>query len=71
MAVGGEAPGAGHVLDRWHMLRDLDEALQEAVTGQHRLIRSVALAPGGERAAALRAEQNRARPSRRPTSTSR
>ncbi|MFC6739805.1 transposase [Methylobacterium tardum] len=56
------APGAVHVLDRWHVLRNLGEALQEAVTGQHSVIRSVARTFGDERAAALRAERNRLRP---------
>ncbi|MDP4026581.1 ISL3 family transposase, partial [Methylobacterium sp. NEAU 140] len=56
------APGAVHVLDRWHLLRNLSEALQEAVTGQHSVIRSVARTLGDERAATLRDEHNRARP---------
>ncbi len=56
------APGAVHVLDRWHVLRNLGEAAQEAVTGQHSVIRSVARTLGDERAAALRAEMSRVRP---------
>jgi transposase len=56
------APGAAHVLDRWHVLRNLGEALQEAVTAQHGIVRSVATALGDERAAALRAERDRVRP---------
>lgn len=50
------------MLDRWHVLRNLGEALQEAVTGQHSVVRSVARALGDERATALRIEQNQVRP---------
>ena len=56
------APGVVHVLDRWHVLRNLSEALQEAVTAQHSVIRLVARTLGDERAAAHRAERNRFRP---------
>ena len=55
------APEAMHVLDRWHLLRNLGEALQEAITGQHAVIRSVARTLGDERAAMFRDEQNHAR----------
>ena len=55
-------PGAAHALDRWHVLRNLSEALQEAVTAQHSVIRSVARTLGDERVAALRAERDRVRP---------
>ncbi|MDP4026452.1 ISL3 family transposase [Methylobacterium sp. NEAU 140] len=56
------APEAVHVLDRWHLLRNLGEALQEAITGQHAVIRSVARTLGDERAAMLRDEKSQARP---------
>ena len=56
------APGAMHVLDRWHLLRNLGEVLQGAVIGQHVVIRSVARTLRDERVAALRDEQNNARP---------
>ncbi|MGU3543758.1 transposase [Methylobacterium sp. A52T] len=61
-AVWLEAPEAVHVLDRWHLLRNLGEALQEAVGSEHAVIRSVARTLGDERAAAHRTEQNHARP---------
>ena len=61
-AVRQGAPEAVHVLDRWHLLRNLGEALREAVGGEHAVIRSVARTLGDERAAAHRIEQNRARP---------
>ncbi|GJD59043.1 ISL3 family transposase [Methylobacterium dankookense] len=61
-AVRQGAPEAVHVLDRWHLLRNLGEALQEVVGGEHAVIHSVTRTLGDERAAALRIEQNRARP---------
>jgi transposase len=61
-AVRQGAPEAVHVLDRWHLLRNLGEALQDAVGGEHAVIRSVARTLEDERAAAHRTEQNHARP---------
>lgn len=56
------APGAMHVLDRWHVLRNLGEVLQEMVIGQHSVIRPVARTFGDEPAAELLAQHNRLRP---------
>lgn len=56
------APEAIHVLDRWHLLRNLGEALQEAVSREHAVIRAVTRALRDERAGAFRDAQNAARP---------
>ena len=51
------------VLARWHLFRNLSEALQETVTSHHAVIRMVAGTIRNERAGTLQTKQTGFRPS--------
>lgn len=61
-AIRQGAPGATQVLDRWHLLRNLSDALQDAIRRSHAVTRAVAAQISSELAAAYLAEQAASRP---------